>query len=55
MFPPVGESKIRSPDLKIRGFEQEMRRNVFSQRVVNLCKSLNRQWKQSFFEYLRQR
>ena len=41
LFPMVGESKKRSHSLRIRGkpFRTEMRRNFFTQRVVNLWNS----------------
>ena len=42
MFPIVGESRTRGHGLKIRGkpFSNEVRRNVFTQRVVNVRNSL---------------
>jgi len=45
LFPLVGETKTRGHSLKIRGsrFRTEMRRNCFSQRVVNLWNSLPRE------------
>ena len=42
LFPLVGESRTRGHSLKIRGsrFRTELRRNFFTQRVVNLWNSL---------------
>ena len=42
MFPMLGESRTRGHSLRIRSrpFRTEMRKNFFSQRVVNLCNSL---------------
>ena len=42
IFPMVGESRIRGHRLKIRGkpFRTEVRRNFFTQRVVNVWNSL---------------
>ena len=42
LFPLVGESRTRGHSLKIRGsrFKTELRRNFFTQRVVNLWNSL---------------
>ena len=42
LFPLVGESRTRWHSLKIRGsrFKTEFRRNLFTQRVVNLWNSL---------------
>ena len=42
MLPLVGHSRTRGPSLRIRGskFKTELRRNYFSQRVVNLWNSL---------------
>ena len=42
MFPLVGETRIRGHSLRVKGrpFRTEMRRNFFSQRVVNLWNSL---------------
>ena len=42
MFPMLGESRTRGHSLRIRGrlFRTEMRKNFFSQRVVNLWNSL---------------
>jgi len=42
MFPLVGETTIRGHTLRVKGlsFKTEMRRNLFSQRVVNLWNSL---------------
>ena len=42
LFPLVGESSTRGHSLKIRGsrFRTELRRNFFTQRVVNLWNSL---------------
>ena len=41
-FPMVGESKTRSQSLRIRDkpFRTEVRRNFFTQRVVNVWNSL---------------
>ena len=42
MFPMLGESRTRGHSLRIRGrpFRTEMRKNFFTQRVVNLWNSL---------------
>ena len=42
MFPMVGESRTRGHNLRIRGkpFRAEVRRNFFTQRVVNVWNSL---------------
>ena len=42
MFPLVAESRTRGHSIRIKGrsFRKEMRRNFFSQRVVNLWNSL---------------
>ena len=42
LFPPAGVSRTRGHSLRIRGrsFKTEMRRNFFTQRVVNLWNSL---------------
>ena len=42
MFPLAGETRTRGYSLKIRGsrFRTELRRNFFTQRVVNLWNSL---------------
>ena len=42
MFPLVGQSRTRDHRFRIRGgrFKTEMKRNYFSQRVVNLWDSL---------------
>ena len=42
MLPLVGHSRMRGHSLRIRGskFKTELRRNYFSQRVVNLWNSL---------------
>ena len=42
MFPMVGESRARGHSLKIRGkpFRIEVRRNFFTQRVVNVWNSV---------------
>ena len=42
LFPMLGESRTRGHSLRIRGrpFRMEMRKNFFSQRVVNLWNSL---------------
>ena len=42
LFPLVGETRTRGISLKIRGsrFRTELRRNFFTQRVVNLWDSL---------------
>ena len=39
MFSMVGESRTRGYSLRIRGkpFRTEVRRNFFTQRVVNVC------------------
>ena len=44
MFPRVGESRTRGHSLRIRDkpFRTEVRRNFFTQRVVNLWNSLPR-------------
>ena len=43
MFPLVGETRIRGHSLRVKGrpYRTEMRRNFFSQRVVNLWNSLS--------------
>ena len=42
MFPLVGKTRTRGHNLRLKGrsFKTEMRRNFFSQRVVNLWNSL---------------
>ena len=42
MFPPEGKARTRGHNLRLKGrsFKTEMRRNFFSQRVVNLRNSL---------------
>ena len=42
MFPLVGQSRTRGHGYRLRGsrFKTEMRRNYFSQRVVNMWNSL---------------
>ena len=42
MFPPVGKTRTRGDKIRMKGrpFKKEMRRNFFSQRVVNLWNSL---------------
>ena len=42
MFPLVGKTRTRRHNLRLKGrsFKTEMRRNFFSQRVVNLWNSL---------------
>jgi len=56
MFPLVGESRTGNGGhcLKIRGdpFKREMRRNVFTRRVLSLL--LRRQWKQNLAIFLMQ-
>ena len=45
MFPLAGETRTRGHGLKIRrsGFKTELRRNFFTQRVMNLWNSLPRE------------
>ena len=59
MFPLVEESRTRGHSLRIKGrsFRKEMRRNFFSQRVVNLWNSLPQKAVEATSQwiYLRQR
>ena len=40
MFLLVGETRIQGHSFRVKGFRTKMRRNFFSQRVVNLWNSL---------------